>query len=205
MENYLASLIENGEGQQLEFVQELENKHNIGSILCSFANTKGGSLLIGVKKNGKVIGTEPSETFSFISEVSEIICQPKIAVEVAVHQFTYKIVVEIIVPKSNRVHLSSDENGQWVGYLRMNEHTMKINAVLVNYLEMVKNNQILPDFSSEMEELYSIFEEKKITFTQLTKITKIKREKLEVLLAKLICLNKIKFEFEDEKILFSQV
>lgn len=204
MNNYLESVIEKGEGQQLSFIQNTEDRNTIISILCSFANTDGGSLLIGVKKNGKVIGTEPSETLSFISDICENLCKPKVPVEFNIHQFTYKMIVEIIVKKSNEVHLYSD-NGKWNCYIRVNESTVKINSVLIKYLELLKKGiLILPDFSSEMNELYAIFCEKKLTFTQLTKLSKIKRDKLEHLLAKLIYLNKIKFEFDNETILFSR-
>lgn len=202
MNGDLESMIEKGEGQQLSFIQNIEDKDTIIRVLCSLANTDGGSLLIGVRKNGKVIGTEPSETISFISAVAEKLCRPEIPIEFQIHQFTYKIVIEIIIQKSKDVHLCS-EDGKWKSYIRINENTFKINSVLIKYLELLKKNEcISPDMSAEMSELYSFFKEKELTFTQLVKLTKIKRDKLEYLLAKLVYLNKLKFEFNDEKIHF---
>lgn len=202
MNDDLESMIEKGEGQQLSFIQNIEDKDTIIRVLCSFANTDGGSLLIGVKKNGKIIGTEPSETISFISAIAEKLCRPEIPIEFQIHQFTYKIVVEIIIQKSKEVHVCSEED-KWNSYIRINENTFKINSVLIRYLELLKKKEyISPDMSAEMNELYFFFDEKELTFTQLVKLVKIKRDKLEYLLAKLIYLNKIKFEFNDEKILF---
>lgn len=202
MNSYLESMIEKGEGQHVSFIQSIEDKDAIIRIICSFANTDGGSILIGVKKNGKVTGTEPSETISFISDISEKLCQPEIPIEFKIHQYTYKIVVEIIIRKSNKIHMCS-WNGSWNSYIRINENAFKINSVLIKYLELLKKEEsVSPDVSTEMNELYTVFNEKEMTFTQLVKLTKIKRDKLEYLLAKLIYINKIKFKFDNEMILF---
>lgn len=202
MNSYLESMIEKGEGQHVSFIQSIKDKDAIIRVICSFANTDGGSILIGVKKNGKVTGTEPSETISFISDISEKLCQPEIPIEFKIHQYTYKIVVEIIIRKSNKIHMCS-WNGSWNSYIRINENAFKINSVLIKYLELLKKEEsVSPDVSTEMNELYTVFNEKEMTFTQLVKLTKIKRDKLEYLLAKLIYINKIKFKFDNEMILF---
>lgn len=204
MNSYLESMIEKGEGQQLSFIQTIEDKDYLINSLCSFANTDGGSLLIGVKKNGKIIGTEPSETISLISYISEKLCHPGIQIEFNTHQFKYKIVVEIIIQKSDVVHFCLT-NGKQNCYIRINENIFKANSVLIKYLELLKKYEYpSSEISTEMNELYSVFIEKKLTFTQLVKLIKIKRNRVEHLLANLIYLNKIKFEFDNETVFFSR-
>jgi len=50
----MAALIRQGEGENVEF-KEQWNDHGL-EALASFANTRGGTLLIGVQDNGTIIG-----------------------------------------------------------------------------------------------------------------------------------------------------
>ena len=53
----IARLIEGGENSTLDFKQTVSNVHKIAKTMCSFANTKGGVLLIGVRDNGSIADT----------------------------------------------------------------------------------------------------------------------------------------------------
>lgn len=50
----LTALIQGGEGETLEF-KEQWNEHGLEAV-ASFVNTKGGTLLIGVRDNGTILG-----------------------------------------------------------------------------------------------------------------------------------------------------
>lgn len=58
----LQNLISQGEGQTLEFKRSPAEIDKAIQELTSFANTSGGTVLIGVSDKGKVIGVDPSET-----------------------------------------------------------------------------------------------------------------------------------------------
>ena len=49
----LTALIQEGESETLEF-KEQWNEHGLEAV-ASFVNTKGGTLLIGVKDNGTIL------------------------------------------------------------------------------------------------------------------------------------------------------
>ena len=55
---HIENLIEQGENQLLDFKFEISDSKKIAKTLVAFANTNGGTLLIGVKDNGEVIGIE---------------------------------------------------------------------------------------------------------------------------------------------------
>lgn len=204
MENYLESLIEKGEGNQLEFIQNLSPESNISSILCSFANTDGGSLLIGVKKNGKVVGTDPSESYSLITDMFNNFCQPEIPFEFTVHHFTYKIVIEIIIPKNDEIYFCLDEQENWSPYIRLDKLTLKANSVLKKYIELQKGKKsIQKENEVEIQEITSIISNNpQLSFTQLSKKTGIKRDRIEFILASLIYQKKINFDYTDGSIVY---
>ncbi len=56
MEN-LIKLIAKGESQTLEFKESFAQKEKILETICAFANTKGGTVLVGVSDKGEIIGT----------------------------------------------------------------------------------------------------------------------------------------------------
>ena len=59
----LELLIKQGEGYNLEFKQSLPSKaSDLAEEICAFANTAGGTLLIGVDDKGKIVGVSMDNT-----------------------------------------------------------------------------------------------------------------------------------------------
>ena len=56
-EQLIKNLIKQGESGQLEF-KEVVRKEEIAKTLCAFLNAEGGTLLIGVQDDGKIIGID---------------------------------------------------------------------------------------------------------------------------------------------------
>lgn len=138
MENYLEALIQKREGEQTEFLPYPESSFTIAKTLCAFANKEGGSLLIGIRKNGKVAGTEPSESYSAVATAANL-CTPPVLFDSVLIQSSHKIVLEIRVPKSSEVHkLLVDD--KWVPYIRFNDLSLKANSVLKKYLDLKKSS-----------------------------------------------------------------
>jgi predicted HTH transcriptional regulator len=57
----LSALISEGESETLEFKEKLPPENIISTILAAFANTKGGTLIIGVGDKGEIIGLTKDE------------------------------------------------------------------------------------------------------------------------------------------------
>jgi|GEM_PF-1585014 len=56
--NDLLKLISVGENEGLEFKESLRLKEEIGQAVSAFSNARGGSILVGVSNDGKVIGVD---------------------------------------------------------------------------------------------------------------------------------------------------
>ena len=59
-EQLIKNLIKQGESEQLEF-KEVVQKEAIAKALCAFLNAEGGTVLIGVKDDGQIIGISNAE------------------------------------------------------------------------------------------------------------------------------------------------
>ena len=78
----MAALIRQGEGENVEF-KEQWNDHGL-EALASFANTRGGTLLIGVQDNGTVIGwtVDDRAQQAIINQIVEILgVRPAVSVQ----------------------------------------------------------------------------------------------------------------------------
>jgi len=95
--NNLTALIQEGEGETLEF-KEQWNDHG-PEALASFVNTKGGTLLIGVKDNGTVIGWDGKDRDQQLV-VNQIVELLSVHPAVSVHQEQEKPILVIKVKPS---------------------------------------------------------------------------------------------------------
>ena len=62
----LDELIAQGEGVRLEFKRSISAAHRIARTLVAFANTSGGTLLIGVADNGTIVGVSSATPISSV-------------------------------------------------------------------------------------------------------------------------------------------
>lgn len=68
----LLRLIAKGENSRLEFQSEVPDDETLARILCAFANTRGGTLLVGVDEDGHTLGcADPADAMSRIRLVAE--------------------------------------------------------------------------------------------------------------------------------------
>lgn len=202
MNTYLESLIINGEGDRVEFLLHPESSFLIAKTICAFANTEGGHLLIGVRKNGKIAGTEPSESYSAVTNAISELCTPPVPFDSTIIQSAHKIVLEIIVPKSSEVHRIFTDNIP-VPYIRFKNLSLEANSVLKKYLELKNDPEETVELPEEGNALLAVFAKNDFyTLTQLVKKTGLKREKAEFLLSRLLIFNKIEADLKENAIVY---
>lgn len=196
MNEDLMSILQNGENETIEFLTNIEDELTIAKIASSFANTNGGSLFVGVRKNGKIAGTEPSESFSLISNAIDNYCSPSLEFESAIYQLDFKIILEIKIIKSTYIHKVIDINKPKI-YFRYNNFSLEANTVLRRYLELNKKNVSINTIEELQPILNILKNEAFLSITQLVKKILYKREKVEIQLAQLLHLNKIEIVLVD--------
>jgi len=122
---HIANLIEQGEHQQLDFKHSISDSKKIARSLAAFANTDGGTLLIGVKDNGNVSGVNSDEEYYMLEGAAQIYCKPEVKFEITRWEINGKVVLEVYV-KPNKKHLykAPDKNGKWKAFFRVHDENM---------------------------------------------------------------------------------
>jgi predicted HTH transcriptional regulator len=195
----LKNRIAEGESQQLEFKFELNSGRHIAPTISAFANTTGGTLLIGVKDNGSIAGIRMEEELYVLEAAATIYCKPTVNIEIKRWDVDGKFVLEARIPAvKERFVQAETEPGNWKIFLRVNASNRLANPV---HLELWKNegtrNQKPSVFSDKEKRVLDLFEEQKsFTLNQVSRICKFNRHTLIKTLADFIRWDLIKMEPE---------
>ena len=112
--HYIQRLISQGEHQQLDFKFEISDASKIARTLAAFANTDGGTLLIGVKDNGVIRGIESDEEVYMLELAAHQFCQPEVRFTTKEWEIDDKVILEAIVPyDDNHIHKAPDNEGKY--------------------------------------------------------------------------------------------
>jgi len=94
----LEKLIEEGEGERLEFKSSLAQIKDILKTICAFANTYGGIVVVGIKGSGEVVGLNVTdETLLSLRRSIETSIDPQPFVRLRVQSYNDKLILIIEV------------------------------------------------------------------------------------------------------------
>lgn len=146
-----------GEGAQLDFKFRIEDQKKIARTIVAFANSRGGSLLIGVKDSGKIVGCNPEEEFHMMQGAADVFCQPPVPIESKVWQEGHHLVLEILVPPSAQKHKAKDDKGEWKFFHRILDQTLLANRITFLLWRFAKEGKNRPEaFTEELSQLIEI-------------------------------------------------
>lgn len=132
--NQLDELIAQGEGSRLEFKRTISAAHRIARTLAAFANTAGGTLLIGVADDGRMMGV-PSELREMrrIEEATDQLVDPPLAVSYEVLKPDGRSILIITVAESaDKPHYAIDEHGKRTIYVRAKDKSVPTSQLIIN-------------------------------------------------------------------------
>ncbi len=131
--NQLDELIEQGESTRLEFKRTISSAHRIARTLAAFANTSGGTLLIGVADDGKILGV-PSELREVrkVEDATDKLVDPVLSVSYETLSPDGRKVLIINVPESEeKPHYVIDESGKRTIYVRAKDKSVPTNKLII--------------------------------------------------------------------------
>jgi len=139
---YIAGLISQGEGLTLDFKHSITDSRKMARSLVAFANTAGGTLLIGVKDNGNITGVNTDEEYYMVEAASQLYCKPEVPFEVAKWEINGKTVLEVKVkPSKRKPHKAPDKFGVYKAYIRVNDENVVASPVQIKIWKAEKNRK----------------------------------------------------------------
>lgn len=205
MKHRIRQLIEAGESQTLDFKFEISDSKKIARTFVAFANTDGGTLLIGVKDNGAIAGVRSEEEYYMIEAAAKMYCKPEVDFQTRKWTVDNKTILELIIPKSeSKPHFALNDEKKWMVYIRVKDQNLLANGVLLKVWQQKKAKKpVYLEFTKVEKILLSYLEENPfVTISKLCKIALISRREAEDMLVKLISLGIIDIEFTEKQVLY---
>jgi len=136
MHPHLKKLIEKGEGETLDYKQEISSASKIAKTMSSFANHKGGVLLVGIRDNQTIAGVRSDEEKYMLDLAAGFYLEPRIEIEMKEWVHDGKTVIECIVPQGkNKPYYAKDEDGKLWAYIRVKDQSLLASKIVLDVLK----------------------------------------------------------------------
>ena len=223
-------LVEQGEGEHIEFKRKAAHPDKIVREIVAFANTNGGSLLIGVDDDGSMPGIKFAEEEVFVLEKAiQRWCQPPIEYQYQVVPLNQKrAILHYQIPESaNKPHLvltealMASENGvtteraspkkparsnqrKGTAYIRYRDQSLQASAEVWQTLKQARRNRDIQFSYGEKERLLMQYLEqhRQITLREFSKIANLPRRLASRTLIRLVLANVLKVIPKEKEDLF---
>ena len=204
-QNDLQERIAQGEGLHLDFKHCISDSGKIARSLAAYANTDGGSLLIGVRDNGSIAGVSSEEECYMIETAAMLYTYPVVEYSTVTHLVEGKTVLEVMVEKSDKLpHYAPDVRGDMVAFVRCADKNVLAPSELVRYWRLSKSYVPSELFYDDVMKL--IVDEIRIngfvTKEFIVHFTGMSVRKVEDVLVNLMLMNVVEIDMDEKSVHF---
>ncbi|MBS1489942.1 MAG: ATP-binding protein [Bacteroidetes bacterium] len=150
----LRKLVMEGEGQHLEFKHKVSQPEKIVREMIAFANSEGGTLLIGVDDDGTLVGLKyPEEELLMVRQaIDQHIKQPLIYHDSLIEIIPNKFVLRLDIPPSPKRPLYFvDETNTRESFVRVKDMSIKASPQMNEIIRRKRQNKNVQFYFAEHE------------------------------------------------------
>ncbi len=150
----LMRLVSEGEGHQLEFKRKATHPEKIVREMVAFANTEGGTILIGVDDNGALAGVKypDEELLSMQEAIQKHLRQPIVyqdsLIPLAENRFILRLDIQ---PNQKRPILFWIDAKHPESYVRVNDMSIKASAEMLEIIRRKRQKKDIRFYFAEHE------------------------------------------------------
>jgi predicted HTH transcriptional regulator len=157
----IKKLIFEGEGVTLDFKKTITSCEKIARTMVSFANNKGGKLLIGVYDDGTIKGVKSEDEERYmITRAAHLFARPALEpIFEEVYVEDKLVLIAEIKPSSEKPHYALAEDGKWWVYIRVKDKSVLASKIVVDVLKRsVLDEGVLIEYSLKEKALLEYLE-----------------------------------------------
>lgn len=196
--HYIQNLIEEGEHERQDFKFKISDARKIARSISAFANNSGGSLLVGVKDNGKVVGVESEEEIYMIEQAASMYCKPEQVVSYRSYRVAGKSVLKVDVSQATALPVKAqDDDKKWKAYYRVADENILASPLHVKvWRAMQKGVPSLINFEEKERLLIDYIQVHKcITLEEYMKLAHISKQVAEDSVIKLCLMHSLEIRY----------
>ena len=137
----IRKLILEGEGVTQDFKKRITSCEKIARTMVSFANNKGGRLLVGISDDGTISGLKSEDEEKYmITRAAHFFCKPALEPVFEEIYIDDKVVLVAEIKKSEiKPHYALGEDKKWWVYIRVNDKSVLASKIVVDVLKRENN------------------------------------------------------------------
>jgi len=131
----LKRLVKTGEGTYLEFKRIIPSPEKIARELAAFANTRGGTMLIGVDDDQKLVGIDSYYEQEFLLDKAvNYCCVPPLPVKVETVQYKDREIIVVYVKEAEQKPVYVEQDGRKMVFIRERDKSVQASREVENVL-----------------------------------------------------------------------
>jgi predicted HTH transcriptional regulator len=158
--------------------------------MVSFANNKGGRLLIGVADDGTIKGVKSEDEERYmITRAAQLFAKPAIDPKFDEVYVDDKLVLVVEIPESDtKPHYALAEDGKWWVYVRVKDKSVLASKIVVDVLKHSTDKTcVLIEYSEKEKTLLTYLEQKdRIDVKEYCKLAKMSRRTAQRVLVNMV-------------------
>lgn len=189
MKPEIKKYLRRGEDDTLDYKQEISSPYKIAKTMSSFANHKGGVLLVGVRDNKSIAGIRSEDEKYMLDLAATMYCKPEIKLKIIEHQIDNKVVLECHVPEGDmKPYYAKDNDGKWWVYIRVKDNSLLASKVVVEVLKnQTANRGVFIKYGKNEDALIKYLKtHERITLMEFKKLVNISKQRATRILVKMV-------------------
>lgn len=196
-------LILEGEGVTLDFKKTITSCEKIAKTMVSFANNKGGRLLVGVSDDGSISGVKSEEEEKYmLTKAAHFYCKPALEPTFEEVYIDDKVVLIAEIKQSDmKPHYALGEDKKWWVYIRVNDKSVLASKIVVDVLKRENSDQgVLLEYTSKEKALLEYLNDnERITSREYSDLLKLSRRNTQRILVNLVLSGVIRMHTTDKE------
>ena len=183
-------LILDGETVTQDFKKTITSCEKIAKTMVSFANNKGGRLLIGILDDGTIKGVKAEDEERYmITRACHFFAKPALEPLFEEVYIDDKLVLVVDIKESEiKPHYSLGDDGKWWVYVRVKDKSVLASKIVVDVLKRSNDNKgVLIEYSSKEKALLEYLEtNERITEREYREMLNLSRRRAQRIMVDLV-------------------
>jgi len=205
----IRKLILEGEGTRLDFKNTITSCEKIAKTMVSYANNKGGRLLIGVADDGRIVGVKSEDEEKYmINKAAVFYSKPALEPRFEEVYIDDKTVLVVEIDESEmKPHYALGEDKKWWVYIRVKDKSVLASKIVVDVLKREnKGDGVLLEYSSKEKALLEYLDEhERITAREFSDMLNLSRRRSYRILVNLVLSGVIRIHTTEKEEFYTAV